>query len=173
VTPASPRPLTRPVGRCCRTAALAAPLAFAALLVPAPLAQAEILGSVGGDTVMLQADRLDIDVLPGEATLTGKVTLSKGDLVVSCPRIDLRFDQTPHVTWARGSGGVTADVRGVHAEAPAVELDMIRQVLDLRGGVKLTRGQGWLTADTARIDIPTAKVSLTQVKGAIPVAKGP
>jgi lipopolysaccharide export system protein LptA len=46
-------------------------------------------------------------------------------------------------------------------------------VLDLRGGVRLSRGQGWLTADSARIDIPTAKVSLTQVKGSIPVAKGP
>ena len=145
----------------------------AALAAPNPLARAEILGGVGGDIVSVQAERLDIDVLPGEATLTGKVTLSKGDLVVSCPRIDLRFDHTPHVTWARGSGGVTADVRGVHAEAPSVEVDLTRQVLDLRGGVRLTRGQGWLTADTARIDIATAKVSLTQVKGAIPVAKGP
>ena len=96
----------------------------------------------------LQADQLDIDILAGEATLTGKVTLSKGDLVVSCPRIDLRFDHAPHLTWAKGSGGVTADVRGVHAEAPSVELDLTKQVLDLRGGVKLTRGQGWLTADT-------------------------
>jgi lipopolysaccharide export system protein LptA len=138
-----------------------------------PVAHAEILGGVGGDSVMLQADRLDIDVLSGEATLNGKVTLTKGDLVVHCPRIDLRFDHTPHVTWARGSGGVTADVRGVHAEAPSAELDLIRQVIDLRGGVKLTRGQGWLTADSARIDLPTAKVSLTQVKGSIPVAKGP
>ena len=68
---------------------------------------------------------------------------------------------------------MTADVRGVHAEAPAVELDFARQVVDLRGGVKLSRGQGWLTADTARIEIPTGKVSLTQVKGSIPVAKGP
>ena len=150
----------------------AAPILAVALLTPVPVARAEILGGAG-DPVTLQAERLDIDILPGEATLTGNVTLSKGDLVVSCPRIELRFDHTPHVTWARGSGGVTADVRGVHAEAPSVELDLTRQVLDLRGGVKLTRGQGWLTADTARIDIPTAKVSLTQVKGAIPVAKGP
>jgi lipopolysaccharide export system protein LptA len=149
------------------------PIVVGSLLAPAPLARAEILGGVGGDTVTLQADRLEIDVLLGEATLTGKVTLSKGDLMVSCPRIDLRFDHTPHLTWARGSGGVTADVRGVHAEAPSVEFDLVRQVLDLRGGVKLTRGQGWLAADTARIDIPTAKVSLSQVKGAIPVAKGP
>src|SRR5580700_8031310 len=142
------------------------------LLAPVQLAQAEILGT-GGDLVALQADRLDIDILAGDATLTGKVTLSKGDLTVSCPRIDLRFDHAPHVTWARGSGGVTADVRGVHAEAPSVEVDLTRQVLDLRGGVKLTRGQGWLAADSARIEIPTAKVSLAQVKGSIPVAKGP
>jgi hypothetical protein len=54
-----------------------------------------------------------------------------------------------------------------------VELDLTKQVLDLRGGVKLTRGQGWLAADSARIEIATAKVSLTQVKGSIPVAKGP
>jgi lipopolysaccharide export system protein LptA len=150
------------------------PLSIAGALLPSPLAEAEpILGGVGGDSnVAVQADRLDIDILAGEATLTGKVTLSKGDLVVSCPRIDLRFDHAPHVTWAKGSGGVTADVRGVHAEAPSVELDLGKQVLDLRGGVKLTRGHGWLTADTARIEIATAKVSLTQVKGAIPVAKG-
>jgi lipopolysaccharide export system protein LptA len=152
---------------------LAFPLALAALFAPVTLARAEILGGVGQEPVKLQADQLDIDILAGEATLTGKVTLTKGDLVVNCPRIDLKFEHAPKLTWARGSGGVTADVRGVHAEAPSVELDLTKQVLDLRGGVKLTRGQGWLTADSARIEIATAKVSLTQVKGAIPVAKGP
>jgi len=151
--------------------------AFALLLAAGPgsvptAGATEILGG-GEGAVSLEADSLDIDILAGEATLTGKVTLLKGDLAVSCPRIDLRFDHTPHVTWVRGSGGVTADLRGVHAEAPSVDVDMARQVLDLHGGVKLTRGQGWLTADSARIVIPTAKVSLTQVKGSIPVAKGP
>jgi lipopolysaccharide export system protein LptA len=149
-------------------------VACAVLLPPASLARADMLERVGGaEPVTLAADQLEIDILSGEATLTGKVTLSKGDLTVNCPRVDLRFDHAPHVTWARGSGGVSADVRGVHAEAPSVELDLTRQILDLSGGVKLTRGQGWLTADRARIDIATAKVSLTQVKGAIPVAKTP
>jgi lipopolysaccharide export system protein LptA len=147
----------------------AALLALAGLAVAPPTANAEILG-MGGEAVTLQAERLDIDIMAGEAVLTGKVTLAKGDLTVSCPRIDLRFDQTPHVTWAKGSGGVVADVRGVHAEAPSVEVDLGKQVMDLRGGVKLTRGQGWLTADTARIEIATGKVSLSQVKGSIPVA---
>ncbi|HXX67578.1 MAG TPA: LptA/OstA family protein [Polyangiaceae bacterium] len=142
------------------------------MFAAAQLARAEILG-MAGEAVVLQADELEIDLMAGEATLTGKVSLTRGDLVVNCPRVDLRFDHAPHVTWARGSGGVSADVRGVHAEAPSVELDLARQTLDLSGGVRLARGQGWLTADSARIDIATAKVSLAQVKGSIPVAKGP
>jgi lipopolysaccharide export system protein LptA len=156
-----------------RIAARALPVVLALAFAPTPQAQAEILGMARGDSVAIQAESLDIDILSGEATLIGKVTLIKGDLTVSCPRIDLRFDHAPHVTWARGSGGVTADVRGVHAEAPSVELDLTKQILSLGGGVRLTHGQGWLTADNARIEIATAKVSLTQVKGSLPVVKTP
>jgi lipopolysaccharide export system protein LptA len=137
-------------------------------------ARADPLLEVGGDAVTVQAERLDVDTSAGEAVLTGSVVLSKGDLRVSCPRIDLRFDTSPHLMWARGSGGVSADVRGVHAEAPEVELDLRKQTLDLRGGVRLTRGQGWLQADRASIDIASAKVTLMQVKGSIPVPpRGP
>ncbi len=117
----------------------------------------------------IQADKLDVDVSAGEAVLTGNVSLAKGDLKVNCPRIDLRFDNAPHMKWARGSGGVVADVRGVHAEAPEVELDLTKQIVDLRGGVRLTRGQGWLQADRATIDVASGKVTLSQVKGSIPV----
>jgi len=128
---------------------------------------------VGGDAVSIQAERLDVDVSAGEAILTGKVSLGKGDLKVSCPRIDVKFNHSPAVTWARGSGGVQADVRGVHAEAPEVEVDLVKQHLELRGGVRLTRGQGWLQAERATIDLATAKVTLTQVKGSIPVPRTP
>jgi lipopolysaccharide export system protein LptA len=150
-----------------------APLAlFAALFAP-PSALADPLLGVGGDSVNVQADSLDVEVSGGTAVLTGNVSLSKGDLHVSCPRIDLKFDMSPHVSWARGSGGVSADVRGVHAEAPEVELDLTKQVLDLRGGVRLTRGQGWLQAERASIDVASGRVSLTQVKGSIPVPPRP
>ena len=152
-----------------RARTLAIIAALAALLVPAASAADPILGVGGGDAMNLQADRLDVDVNAGEALLTGNVSLSKGDLKVSCPRIDLKFDNSPHVKWARGSGGVSADVRGVHAEAPEVELDLAKQVLELRGGVRLARGQGWLQADRATIDIASGKVSMSQVKGSVPV----
>jgi lipopolysaccharide export system protein LptA len=147
----------------------AALLAVLLTAVPSPSEADAILGVGGGDALSLQADQLDIDVSAGDALLTGNVSLSKGDLKVACPRIELKFDTSPHVKWARGSGGVSADVRGVHAEAPEVELDLAKQVLELRGGVRLTRGQGWLQADRATINIDTAKVTMSQVKGSVPV----
>jgi lipopolysaccharide export system protein LptA len=143
---------------------------LAAFALPVPRASGEpgaILQMDG--TLALQADKLEVDVVAGEATLTGNVTLTKGDLKVACPRLDMKFDGIPHVVWAKGSGGVSADVHGVHAEGPEAVLDLPKQVLEMRGGVRLARGQGWLQADQARIDIATGKVTATQVKGSIPV----
>ncbi|MGO8993976.1 MAG: LptA/OstA family protein [Polyangiaceae bacterium] len=150
-------------------------LGLAAFAIPVSRASGEPPAILQVDGALaVQADRLEVDVAAGEATLTGNVTLTKGDLKVACPRIDLKFDSTPHVVWARGSGGVSADVRGVHAEGPEAELDLPKQVLELRGGVRLARGQGWLQAEQARIDIATGKVTATQVKGSIPVPpRGP
>ena len=148
----------------------AAALAAAWALLPAPApARAESLFTVGGEGIGIEAEHLDIDVDQGHATLEGAVVLTKGDLKVRCPRIELRFDAAPHVSWVRGSGGVVATLRGVHAEAPEVEMDFSKRILELRGGVRLTRGAGWIAAERATIDTATAKVSLTGVKGSIPV----
>jgi lipopolysaccharide export system protein LptA len=122
------------------------------------------------DLIELTADQLEVDVTAGSAVLTGHVSLVRGSLRVECPRVDVRYDEAPRVTWAKGSGGVTAEIRGVHAEAPEVELDLARHVLELRGGVRLTRGQGWLNAERATIEIASAKVTLKDVKGSLPVA---
>lgn len=132
-------------------------------------AQADPLAGVGGEVLDLAADRLDIDIHAGTAVFTGHVSLVKGTLKVECPRIDVKYDDAPRIIWAKGSGGVGADIRGVHAEAPEVELDLVRHILDLRGGVRLTRGQGWLNADKATIEMDSAKVTLKDVKGSIPV----
>jgi lipopolysaccharide export system protein LptA len=134
-------------------------------------AEADPLLDVGKGDVSVQADKLEVDVATGSAVLTGQVVLSKGDMAVRCPRVDLKFDTSPHLNWAKGSGGVVADVRGVHGEAPEVELDLKKHVLELRGGVKLSRGQGWIQADRATIELASGKVTATQVKGSIPVPK--
>lgn len=134
-------------------------------------ADADAILDVSKGDVGVQADKLEVDVAAGAAILTGQVVLTKGDMSVRCPRVDLKFDTSPHLSWAKGSGGVVADVRGVHGEAPEVELDLKKQTLELRGGVKLSRGQGWIQADKATIELATARVTATQVKGSIPVPK--
>ena len=143
----------------------AAVIAYGSTLVADPL---EV---VGGEVLDLSADALEIDVEAKSALLTGNVKVAKGSMTVSCPKVEVRFDHVPHVTWVKGSGGVVAEVKGVRAEAPEVELDLGKQTLDLRGGVRLTRGGGWLTAERATIHIATAKVSMSDVKGSIPVKR--
>jgi lipopolysaccharide transport protein LptA len=144
---------------------------LALALSEVPARAGDPFAAVGEGALSVQADHLEVDVLGQTAILTGNVSLTKGSLKVSCPRIDLKFNDAPAVSWAKGSGGVTADVKGVHGEAPEVELDLAKQTLELRGGVRLTRGQGWLQADRATIDIASGKVQLTQVKGQIPVPR--
>jgi lipopolysaccharide transport protein LptA len=134
-------------------------------------ADADPLIDVGKGDVNVQADKLEVDIATGSAILTGQVVLSKGDMAVKCPRVELKFDSSPHLNWAKGSGGVVADVRGVHGEAPEVELDLKKQILELRGGVKFSRGQGWIEAEKATIELGTARVTATHVKGSIPVPK--
>jgi lipopolysaccharide transport protein LptA len=124
-----------------------------------------------GDPLQMSADRLELDIEAKTARLTGHVKLTRGPMSLTCPRVDVRYDQVPHVTWAKGSGGVVADVKGVHAEAPEVEIDMAARTMDLHGGVRLTRGEGWITAERASINIGTGKVSMSEVKGSIPIPK--
>ena len=170
---ASPQKTSGQTSFPCSLRGMRAPLAALPLvaLLWAGTVEADPLLDVGKGDVTIQADTLEVDVATGTAVLTGKVVLSKGEMTVKCPRFDLKFDSTPHVRWAKGSGGVVADVRGVHGEAPEVELDMVKQILEMRGGVKLSRGQGWIQADKATIELATGKVTATQVKGSIPVPK--
>lgn len=151
-----------------------ASLLFAAALAVSGAPVADPLpASSAKEPLEMSAEHLELDVEARTALLTGGVKLTRGSLTVACPRVEVRYDQIPHVTWARGSGGVVAEVKGVRAEAPEVELDLAGQALSLRGGVRLTRGEGWITADQATIQIVTGKVSMTGVKGSIPVGSIP
>lgn len=136
----------------------------------APAPAASLPASIPGN-VDISAENLEVDTKDQSAVLSGKVVFSKGtDLVVRCPKIEVKYESSgPRVSWAKGSGGVTADVKGVRAEAPELELDLVKQKLWLRGGVRLYRGQGWVAADGAEIDLATARVTMSNVKASLPV----
>lgn len=121
----------------------------------------------------VSADRLDLDVQAKTAVLTGSVRLAKGNVSVRCPRVDARYDDAAKITWAKGSGGVIAELGGARAEAPEVEIDMQQKTLELRGGVRITRGAGFLTADRATMNMATSKITMSDVKGSVPVGGKP
>jgi lipopolysaccharide export system protein LptA len=143
-------------------------LATALFQIPVP-ANAGPLGVIDGQTLDVGADKLDVDIEKGTATLEGHVQATLGDMHVDCSRIELKYDEAPKVRWAKGSGGVTAKLKGIEATATEFEVDVAHRTIKLSGSVKLSRGRGWVTADSAAIDINTRKVTLEDVKGSIPV----
>lgn len=133
-------------------------------------ARAGPLGVIGGQTLDVTAQSLDVDVNKNTAVLQGNVHATLGDLDVVCPKVEVHYDRAPRVRWARGSGGVRAVLKGIQATASVVEVDVAQRRVTLSGGVRLTRGRGWLSAERATIDLRTHRVSLVNVQGSIPVA---
>jgi lipopolysaccharide export system protein LptA len=145
-----------------------APTALAAEPKAAPARELDAAKSID-----IHAEHLDLDLAARTAKMTGNVTITRGSLELRCPHVDVRYDEGKaaelRVTWLKGAGGVVASVNGVRAEAPEVELDVGAQTMALKGGVRMTRGEGWITADRATVELKTGKVSMTDVKGSLPV----
>ncbi len=149
-------------------------LALVTLLSPfglsgAESAQADPLIVVDGQSLDVRADHLDVDIAKGTAVLKGNVRAVLGDLELECGKIDVRYDEAPVVRYARGSDAVTVRLNGIEAKASTIEVDVARRSVRLQGGVKVSRGRGWVTAEAAQIDLATRHVTLDAVKGSIPV----
>lgn len=149
--------------------ALLVGIAISGGMATTPEAHADPLGVVAGEVLDVSAKRLDVDVEGGTAKLQGEVHATLGELDVECDKVEIRYDPSPRVQWARGTGSVKARVRGIEATADTVEVRVPERTVELRGGVRLARGRGWVTAARATINIATQKVSLEGVKGSIPV----
>src|SRR5215831_10709571 len=65
---------------------------------------------IDGEALDMSANRLDVDVERGTALLQGNVSASFGDLDIRCPSVEIRYDRSPRVSYARGTGGVTVRV---------------------------------------------------------------
>ncbi len=152
-------------GLCVAAASLLAPL----VLSGAGPAHADPLAVVDGQSLDVRADKLDVDIAKGTAVLQGNVRAVLGEFEVECGKIDVRYDEAPVVRYARGSEAVTIRLKGIEAKAAAFEVDVARRSVRLQGGVRVSRGRGWVTADAAQIDLATRHVTLDDVKGSIPV----
>ncbi len=127
------------------------------------------LGVMGGQTLEVVAEKLEVDVDRGTALLTGRVQAKLGEVQVECPKVEVRYDSAPNVKFARGTGGIKAVFRDITAKAQNVEVDVAKRQMTLSGGVELARGRGWVRAERATIDLSSHKVSFDTVSGSIPV----
>jgi len=137
-----------------------------ARLRAAPLVQ------IGGETLDVRAEHLEVNLTRGEAVLEGQVRVSFGELDVWCDRVDIRYDEAPMVRKAVGKGNLRATVKGIVATADALEVEVAERRAQLTGHVRVSRGKGWIEAERATIDLPSGKVNLDQVRGSIPVVSG-
>jgi lipopolysaccharide export system protein LptA len=149
--------------------AVATLASLSGVLVWARFATADTLAVVEGEALDISADRVEVDIERGTALLQGNVSTRLGELEVHCPTVEIRYDRSPRVSFARGTGGVSARLKGIDATANAVEFDAASRTVALHGSVRLSRGRGWVTAEHATVDIASGKVSLQEVKGSIPV----
>ncbi len=140
-----------------------------ALLGDGLTARAAPIAVIEGEALDVSAEHLDVDVERGTATLRGNVVARLGELEVRCPTIELSYDESPRVKWARAKDGVSARFKGIEATSTSAELDAKSRTVTLTGGVRLARGRGWVTAEQATVDIASGKVSLREVKGSLPV----
>jgi lipopolysaccharide export system protein LptA len=143
--------------------------ALSGVLAWAGFATADPLAVVEGEALDVSADHVEVDVERGTALLQGNVSTRLGELEVHCPSVEIRYDRSPRVSFARGTGGVSARLKGIDATASVVEFDAASRTVALHGSVRLSRGRGWVTAEHATVDIASGKVSLQEVKGSIPV----
>lgn len=143
--------------------------AFEARSAPGPAGEGD------PDVLDVRADKLEVDWGSARAVLDGHVQLRRGDILVTCPRVEGRFDASARLLSARGVGPVTADFRGTHAEADDVEVDMSQKVIRLKGHVKVTRGGARMTAERGTIEFASAHLTLEEVHGVLPgpLAPGP
>jgi lipopolysaccharide export system protein LptA len=147
--------------------------ALAAFASPPAAAPAAPAGSAS--PVDVAADRLDVDLTKRSAALAGHVVLRREGLVLRADRLDARFDESPRVTWAKGAGGVSIEVKGTQATADEVEVDLGARSLELRGNVTVTRAGSRMTAERATIDLAEGRFSLFAARGtlALPASSAP
>ena len=140
--------------------------------VTIPTVRAEPLATVDGEPVHVEADRLEVDLQSGRATLVGNVRMRRGKLQVACGKLEAKYDHAPSIRWAKATEGVRAQLDEFDARSAEAELHMDRSLLRLRGDVSIRRGGAWMQARDVSVDLKTHRMTLEQVRGSIPVASG-
>lgn len=113
----------------------------------------------------VQADRVTLDVRRHQATFEGDVRLRRGSAEITCRKLSAQTGEHGELRHARAEGDVRVRVGGVTATAPVAELDLVRGIVALSGGVTIERADARLAGDRVDLRLDGAEVVMHRVRG--------
>jgi lipopolysaccharide export system protein LptA len=108
----------------------------------------------GSDTVIIEADRLDVDSPRGTAVFKGNVKAVKGAINLRAQTVTLKFDRaSKKVDTLSASGSVLISWGDRQAECARAVYHLQDQVMELSGNVSITRGTESISGDRVTVDL--------------------
>ena len=106
------------------------------------------------DMVEIEADRLDVNTQKGLAVFQGKVTASKGDILVKGEMLTLSYDSaTQKVTSLIAENDVNVFWQDKEALCDKAVYQLDKNTMELIGDVVITKGQEKLSGQKVVVDM--------------------
>jgi len=125
------------------------------LLFPAGAASADLKPKErGSDTVLIEADRLDVSIERGSAIFKGNVRAVKGDMDLRAQTATLHYDRASRrVTTLVADGAVSILWGGRHASCDKATWRIQDQVMELLGNVTIVQGAESISGQRVSVDL--------------------
>ncbi|WP_128254984.1 lipopolysaccharide transport periplasmic protein LptA [Falsirhodobacter deserti] len=124
-------------------------------LAVAQTAQIE-MGGMRQDTsapVSVDADQLSVDQASGQATFTGNVRVSQGELRLAADTVQVEYGADEgEIRALQASGNVTLANESIAAEAQEASYTIASGLIEMTGDVLLTQGQSTIAGQRLVID---------------------
>jgi lipopolysaccharide export system protein LptA len=148
--------------------------ALAATLLAAVLAT--LPGAVPGagktGAIEVESDSLRIDHSVGRALFEGNVRVVRGDLSLSCARLEVTYDRAGGVSSLLASGGVQVLRGQARATAATARLDARAGRLVLEGQPVLIQGPNRLDGRRIAVELSTGRIEVEGARGRFEVDLG-
>lgn len=145
------------------------------ILIAAALAAAPTWaeGLAAGGPVDIESAQLEVQHAKGQATFSGNVKVTQGNLTLTAPKLDVAYGAggSGDITEMQASGGVTL-TRGGGAVAEkatgnTATYNPQTQQIVMTGDVTLTRGPSTLSGDKLVYDVASGTARVTSSNGPV------
>lgn len=111
--------------------------------------------------VQVEADTLSVNQKDGQATFSGNVAISQGEMLLSADTVFVTYDEDGEgIKSLQASGGVTLVNGPDAAEAQQADYDIDTAIVVLTGGVLVTQGQNVISGEKVTINLDSGSAQV-------------